>query len=417
MSNERRVVITGMGIVSSIGLNIDEYWNNLLNGVSGIDIIKRFDPSDFSTQIAGELKNFNATEFVDKKLVRRLDEFCHYSITSINQALEHSGINKENVKELDLDRAGILCGSGIGGISIFQDMAYVLKERGYRKVSPFFIPALITNMAGGISAIEWGFRGPNYSISTACATSNHTLSEAYHILKRGDADLMVAGGTEAPITDLGLAGFIMAKALSSRNDEPAKASRPFDKDRDGFVMSEGSAILILETEEHAKKRGAKIYAEFLGAGQSCDANHMTAPCEDGSGAALGIKNAINSAGLKPEQIDYINSHGTSTILGDIAETKAIKLVFGDHAKKLKINAVKSMTGHMLGAAGAAEAISAVKSIETGKLHPTINLDNPEEGCDLDYVPHKAIEHDVDYAISNSFGFGGHNCTLVFGKYK
>ena len=415
--SSRKVVVTGLGILAPNGKTVDEYWDNCLNGVSGIRRIERFDPSAYPTQIAGEIQNFDPLNYMDKKTFQRNDVFTHFGLAAVGQALEDAGLSQEQLDKMDRYRVGVIIGTGIGGIFEFSKNDLAHDRAGWKKVSPFFIPALITNMASGITAITHKLKGPNFSISTACATSNHSFLESYHIIKRGEADIIVSGGTEGALSPLGLAGFCAARALSSNNDNPQQASRPFDKDRDGFVMGEGAGVLVLESEESAIKRNAKIYAEIIGGGMSCDAYHITAPCEDGAGVINCVESALKTSGIAKEEVDYVNTHGTSTPLGDKAETFAVKQVFGDHAKKLKINSTKSLVGHLLGAAGGVEAIAVVKSIETGKLHPTINYVTPDPDCDLDCVPNKAIDYDVNVAISNSFGFGGHNCTLIFKKYK
>lgn len=414
---QRRVVITGLGTINAVGLSVDEFWNGLKNGKSGLSIASNEDLGDIPSKVGGEVKNdaFKPENYMDLKLSKRMDRFCHFAMAAAKEAVEDSKIASDNI---DKNKVGVLIGSGIGGIHTYYDNAVKMINGGYRRVSPFYIPMLITDMASGLVSIEYGFRGVNYAISSACASASHAIGVSFNHIICGDSDVIVTGGTEAAMSPLGYAGFTQAQALSTHfNETPTRASRPFDKDRDGFVMGEGSGVIVLEEYEHAVKRGAKIYAEMLAFGFSADANHMTAPCPDGSGAALAIKNALEKAEIKPEDIQLVNTHGTSTPLGDIAETKAIKLIFGDHAKKLKINSTKSMTGHTLGAAGGIEAIAVTKMIEAGIIHPTINLDNPDPECDLDYVPHKAIEYPVDIAISNSFGFGGHNATIVLKKFK
>lgn len=410
----KKVVITGMGIISPMGHNVEEYWQNLIAGKSGVTRITKYNPDeiDIPVKIAAEVKNFNPEEYMDKKLTRRMDLFSQFGMAAAKQAITQAGIDQEGA--VDKERVGVLIGSGVGGIKSLQKNIVDFDRK--TRISPFFIPMIITDMAAGLVSIEYGFMGPNFSISTACASANHSILEAFHIIKRGDADIMVTGGAEGSVTDLNICAFSTAQAISRRNDEPEKASRPWDKDRDGFVLGEGSGVLVIESEESAKKRGATILATLLGGGMSADAHHMTAPHPEGKGAALCMKIALERAGLKPEQVQYVNAHGTSTELGDIAETNAIKLVFGNHAKKMKVNSTKSMVGHLLGAAGGVEAIACIKSIMHDTLHPTINLDNPDPQCDLDYVPHKAQKLELQYALSNSFGFGGHNCSLVFGKY-
>jgi 3-oxoacyl-[acyl-carrier-protein] synthase II len=410
----RRVVVTGLGVLSPIGNSTDEYWHSLLEGKSGIDTITRFDTTDFTTTIAGELKDFDPTEFIEKKESRRMDKSEQYAIAASDQALKDSSLNLESE---DMDRCGVVIGSGIGGISTFEQQHSNLKRGGPKKVSPFFIPMMIIDMCPGLVSMKFGFRGPNFATVSACASSSHAILDAYRIIQRDEADVMITGGAEATITPSALAGFCQAKALSTRNDEPALASRPFDIGRDGFVMGEGAGILILESEEHAQKRGAKIYAEIKGAGMTADAYHLTAPHPEGYGAIKAMELALKFSNLTPEDIDYVNTHGTSTGLGDIAETKAIKKIFGERAYKILINSTKSMTGHLLGAAGSIEIIAAIKSIENQIVHPTINLDNPDPECDLDYVANVKRECKVENAISNSFGFGGHNVSVAVGKYN
>ncbi len=410
---KKKIVITGIGVTSASGLTVNEYWENLLAGKSSIKQIEKFDVTPFPTKIAGEITNFDPADYMERKTAKRTDRFTQFAIASSSQAIKDAELEKADI---DKDRVGVLIGTGIGGISEFTKSVLDYDRGGWRKVSPFFIPTIITNIASGHIAIINGFRGPNFAISTACATSNHSLTEAYHIILRDEADIMVCGGSESAITEAGLSGFCTAKALSSRNEEPEKASRPFDVSRDGFVMGEGAGVLVLESEESALKRGAKIYAEFLGGGMSCDAYHLTAPCPDGAGATLSMNNALKNSGVEKEEINYINTHGTSTPLGDKAEIMATKNVFGDHIKNIKVNSTKSMIGHCLGAAGSLEAIAIIKSIETRKLHPSINIENQDPACDVDIVK-ETIDFDVNVAISNSFGFGGHNSTIVIKKYQ
>jgi 3-oxoacyl-[acyl-carrier-protein] synthase II len=414
--SDRKVVITGLGIISCLGLNVQDYWDNLLKGKSGIKKVERFDPSDYASQIAGEIVGFDPLDYLDKKLVKRVDRFIHYALPATDEAVRDANLDKD-LDKLDNDRIGVIFGSGIGGIESFYNTSVSHAEEPGRKVSPFFIPSLITNMAPGQIAIKYCLKGPNYSISTACATAAHSIIEAANAIRRGESDIMISGGSEAPVTSIGFAGFLSARALSTRNDEPEKASRPFDIDRDGFVMSEGAGAIVLESEESAKKRGVKIYAELVSGGMSCDAYHMTAPRDDGSGAAVAINSAIRSAGIEKEKIDYINTHGTSTPLGDIAETIAIKNVFGNHANKIKLNSTKSMIGHMLGAAGVAELIAVIKSIQDKKIHGTLNIENQDPKCDLDYCANGSIDLDINYALSNSFGFGGQNASIIVAKYN
>ncbi|MFP3254299.1 MAG: beta-ketoacyl-ACP synthase II [Hydrogenobaculum sp.] len=410
----RRVVITGIGVVSPIGNNVNDFWQNLVAGKSGIDTISSFDPDKYglTVKIAAEVKNFNPEDYFDKKDAQKFSDFIKFAYAAAMEAMKDADLENANI---DKDRVGVIVGTGIGGLKDIEEQHEILNEKGARRVSPFFIPYGIANMASGVIAIKYGFRGPNYCVVSACATGNHSIGDAFRIIQRGDADIMIAGGTESAITPLGIAGFASLKALSTRNDKPEKASRPFDKDRDGFVMGEGAGILILEEYEHAKKRGAKIYAEIKGYAATDDAFHVTAPCSDGEGAAMCMRLALKDASLNPEDIDYINAHGTSTPLNDKIETLAIKKVFKDHAYKLKISSNKSMIGHLLGAASAVEAVASVKTIETGIIPPTINLENPDPECDLDYVPNKAIQYDVRNVLSNSFGFGGTNACIILSK--
>lgn len=415
--NLRRVVITGMGTVNAVGLNVKEYWEGLKNGKSGLSKVTNIDLKDSPALIGGEIKNdlFNPENYMERKLVKRMDRFSHFAFAASREALTDSGILESDV---DKERFGVLIASGIGGIHTFHENALKLINGGHKRVSPLFIPMLITDIASGYVSIEFGLRGPNYSVTSACASAGHGIVCAYNHIATGDCEVMLAGGAEGAMGVLGYAGFTQAQALSTHfNDSPEKASRPFDKDRDGFVMGEGSGMLILEELEHAKKRGAKIYGEMISYGVSGDANHITAPCPDGSGAGLAMKNAMRKIGLKPEEIQLVNTHGTSTPLGDIAETMAVKFALGEHAYKIKANSTKSMTGHTLGAAGGIEAIAVIKMIQEGIVHPTINLDNQDPECDLDYVPNKAVKADITIGVSNSFGFGGHNVSLVFKKYS
>ena len=407
-----RAVVTGIGVISPIGNSIEEAWENMLAGKSGVGPVTRFDTTNYTTKIAGEVKNFAPASFIDKKELRRMDVAEQYALVASELAIRNSGLDLNN---LDLTRCGVVIGSGIGGISTFEQQHSMLVTSGPGRVSPFFIPMMIIDMCAGLVSMRFGFKGANYATVSACASSAHAIADAYRVVQRGEADVMIAGGAEATITPTSMAGFCQARAMSTRNDEPEKASRPFDKGRDGFVMSEGSALIIIESLEHAQKRGARIYGEILGVGMTADAYHMTAPHPEGEGASRAMAQAIRSAGLKPEQINYVNTHGTATDLGDIAETKAIKAVLGEYAYKVPCNSTKSIAGHLLGASGAIELVACLKSIETGWLHPTINLDEPDPECDLDYVPNQKRRWDVNYAISNSFGFGGHNVSLVVGK--
>lgn len=407
-----RAVVTGIGVISPIGNSIAEVWENMLAGKSGVGPVTRFDTANYTTKIAGEVKNFDPASYIDKKELRRMDLAEQYALVASELAIRDSGLD---LKDLDLDRCGVVIGSGIGGISTFEQQHSTLVTSGPGRVSPFFIPMMIIDMCAGLVSMRFGFKGANYATVSACASSAHAIADAFRVVQRGESDVMIAGGAEATITPTSMAGFCQARAMSTRNDEPEKASRPFDKGRDGFVMGEGSAIIIIESLEHAKKRGARIYGEILGAGMTADAYHMTAPHPEGDGAGRAMAQAIRSAGIKSEQINYVNTHGTATDLGDIAETRAIKTVLGDHAYKVPCNSTKSMSGHLLGAAGAIELVACLKSIETGWIHPTINLDDPDPDCDLDYVPNLKRKWDVQYAVSNSFGFGGHNVSLVVGK--
>jgi 3-oxoacyl-[acyl-carrier-protein] synthase II len=410
----RRVVITGLGLVTPIGSTVDEFWANLTAGKSGVSKLTKFDASILPTQIAAEVKDFNPEKYLDKKQVRRLDVSQQYAIVAAGDAIEDSGID---TNKINLERAGVIIGSGIGGIETFEKQHSIVIQQSPLKVSPFFIPMMIPDMAAGMVSINFGFKGPNFATVSACASSSNSIGDALMIIQRGAADIMLSGGAEATITMTAMAGFCSAKALSSRNDAPEKASRPFDAQRDGFVMGEGAALLLLEELEHAKARGARIYAELIGLGMSADAYHMTAPIPDGSGAARSMVAALRDAGISHEEVDYINSHGTSTELGDIAETMAVKSVFGDRAFKIPVNSTKSMIGHLLGAAGAAELAATILEIYNGVLHPTINLEFPDPQCDLDYVPNQARDAKISCALSNSFGFGGHNTTLVVRKYE
>ncbi len=407
-----RVVITGIGAITPIGNSIDELWDSLINGRSGIDKITRFDVSSYPTKLAAEVKDFEPTEYIDKKEAKRMDRFTQFALASAKMALIDSGLDLE--KE-DLDRIGVIYGSGIGGIETLENQQNILKEKGPGRVSPFFVPMMIADMAAGLISITFGLKGHNETIVNACASSTNAIGDAFKVIERGDADVIVTGGSEAAITPLAIAGFCSMKAMST-NDDPKTACRPFDANRDGFIMGEGSATLILESLEHAIKRGAKIYCEIVGYGATADAYHITAPAPEGAGAARAMKLALKDADIIPEDIDYINAHGTSTEYNDKYETMAIKNVFGQHAYKLKVSSTKSMTGHMLGASGAVEAVATVLAIKNGIVPPTINYETPDPECDLDYVPNKALEMEINYALSNSFGFGGHNATLVFKKY-
>ena len=411
-SSSRRVVVTGLGIVSPVGTGIAEAWGNITAGKSGIAPITRFDASTYTSRIAGEVKNFDVGQWLNAKEVRRFDTFIHYGLVAGFEALKDAGIDLEKI---DRDMAGVCIGSGIGGLPLIENTHDAMLAGGVRKISPFFIPGSIINMISGQLSIMYGLRGPNLAVVTACTTANHSIGEAGRLIEYGDADVMIAGGAEDAISQLGVGGFCAARALSTRNDDPTAASRPWDKDRDGFVIGEGAGVLVLEEYEHAKKRGARIYCELAGYGMSADANHITAPSEDGNGARRCMVNTLRNAGLNVDQVDYVNAHGTSTPLGDIAETVAVKAAFGEHAKKLAVSSTKSMTGHLLGAAGGVEAVFSVLAIRDQVAPPTINLHNPDPQCDLDYVPHTARPMKIDVALSNSFGFGGTNGSLVFRK--
>ena len=407
---KRRVVVTGLGMLTPLGLTVNESWDGLKAGRSGAAPIDAFDTAAFSTRFSASVKGFNPENWMPAKEARRLDPFIQLGMAAGIQAFQDSGLV---VTEENAARIGCLVGAGIGGLGTIEANHDALRDSGPRKVSPFFVPGSIINMVSGNLSIQFGLRGPNLAIVTACTSGAHSIGHAARIIAYGDADVMVAGGAENATTELGLAGFGAARALSTRNDDPAKASRPWDRDRDGFVLGDGAGVVVLEEYEHAKKRGAKIYGELIGFGMSGDAYHMTSPPENGAGAALSMACALKDAGLNPNQIDYINAHGTSTKAGDLAETMAIKHVFGDHASKVMISSTKSMTGHLLGAAGAVEAIISLLSLRDQVVPPTINLDNPDEGCDLDYVPHTARQAKLDIVMSNSFGFGGTNGTLIF----
>lgn len=411
---QKRVVVTGLGIISPVGIGLEQFWTSLTGGVSGIRRITRFDATNFSTQIAGEVADFDPMQYMERKEARRMDRFTQFAVAAAGMAIEDSGLNLEVV---DRERAGVILGSGIGGIETLEAQAKVLADKGPGRVSPVFVPMIISNMGAGQVAITYGLRGPNITSVTACASSSNAIGDAFRMLQWGYADVMVTGGSEAPITPLAIAGFCNMKAMSSHNEEPEKASRPFDARRDGFVAGEGSAILVLESLEHALKRDAKIYAEIVGYGSSCDAYHMTAPDPEGRGAISSMKATLQDAGVSPESVDYINAHATSTPLGDQAETLAIKTVFGEHAARLAISSTKSMTGHLLGAAGGLEAMACTLAIHQGIIPPTINYEEPDPECDLDFVPNVARKAKVRFAISNSFGFGGHNATLAFKEYE
>ncbi|RCV87276.1 beta-ketoacyl-ACP synthase II [Vreelandella rituensis] len=406
----KRVVVTGLGLVTPVGNTVDESWSNIVAGKSGIATIEDFDTSGFSTRFGGSVKDFDISPYLNPKDARKMDMFIQYGMAAGAQAINDSGIE---CTDGNADRIGVAIGSGIGGLSMIEHNYNAMLKGGPRRISPFFVPGSIINMISGNLAIQHGFRGPNIAITTACTTGTHNIGYSARTIAYGDADVMVCGGAEMATTPLGLGGFAAARALSTRNDDPEAASRPWDRDRDGFVLSDGAGVLVLEEYEHAKARGANIYAELVGFGMSDDAYHMTAPPEDGSGAALSMKNAIKDAQLDPTQVDYINAHGTSTAAGDLAESRAIERLMGDAAQQVAVSSTKSMIGHLLGAAGAVEAIFSVLAIRDQVAPPTINLDNPQEGCRLDYVPHTARDMPINVALSNSFGFGGTNGSLLF----
>ncbi len=413
----KRVVITGLGALTPLGNNLNDYWNGLINGVSGAALIKQFDATKFKTRFACEIKNFDPLEHFDRKEARKLDPFSQYALVAVAEAYENAGLSENSV---DPDRAGVIWGSGIGGINTFQTEAFNFKDGdGTPRFNPFFIPKMIADIASGLISIKYGYRGPNFTTVSACASSTNAMIDAYNYIRLGKVDLMITGGSEAAVNESGVGGFNAMHALSTRNDSPETASRPFDKDREGFVLGEGSGALILEELEHAKARGAHIYAEIVGGGLSADAHHMTAPHPEGLGAINVMKYALSDAGIDPKEVDYINVHGTSTPLGDIAETKAIKKVFGEHAYNLNISSTKSMTGHLLGAAGAIEAIACVKAVENDIIPPTINhfTDDPEIDPELNFTFNEAQKRTVNVALSNTFGFGGHNTSVIMKKYK
>lgn len=413
MSN-RRVVVTGLGLITPLGNDVNTSWEALKNGESGIRPLEHFDVGAFSTQFGGAINNFDCSEYMEPKEARRMDIFMQYGIAAGVQAVDDAGLD---ISAINTERAGVAIGSGIGGIKTIEETSLQIRDSGPRKVSPFFVPGSIINMIAGNLSIRFGLRGPNIAVTTACTTGTHNIGIAANMITNNQADVMLVGGAEMSTSPVGLGGFCAARALSTRNEDPQRASRPWDKDRDGFVLSDGAGIMVLEELEHARKRGATIYAEVAGFGMSGDAYHMTLPSEGGTGAALCMRNALLSAEMDPEQIDYVNAHGTSTPAGDIAETLAIKSVFGDHAKQLAVSSSKSMIGHLLGASGAAEAIISVLTLKDQVITPTINLDNPGEGCDLDYVPHTAREQAVNSVLTNSFGFGGTNGSLIFTRFS
>lgn len=407
----RRVVITGMGVVSCVGNNVEIFWDSVLHGRCGLGEITYFDTSRFRTRIAGELKGFDVTNYMSLKEAHRLDKFCQYAIAAADEAVNNAGISS-TLDGLDRTRVGVLVGSGIGGIQTLEEQSRVLFERGPEKSSPLLVPMMIIDMASGSISMRYGAQGPNFGVVTACATACHSIGESYWIIKRGDADVMISGGAEASISPLGFAGFCSMKAMSQRNDDPLRASRPFDAERDGFVMSEGAGILVLEELEHAKKRGVKILAEMVGYGATGDAYHITSPSPGGEGAARAIKMALKHAEMKPEEIDYINAHGTSTLLNDKFETQALKSVCGDYAYKINISSTKGTTGHALGATGGLETIVCIKALQKGIIPPTINYEKPDPECDLNYTPNNAVERKIKTAVNINLGFGGHNGVLI-----
>ncbi|MBF0330098.1 MAG: beta-ketoacyl-ACP synthase II [Nitrospirae bacterium] len=414
MISKRRVVVTGLGLVTPIGIGVEESWNAALAGKSGIDRITLFDPEPIPVQIAGEVKNFDPAPYIEPKEIKKMDRFIHFAMAAATMAMDDSGFK---VTEDNAERVGVTIGAGMGGLPAIEHYHKILMEKGPRKISPFFLPMIIINLASGNVSIKYGAKGPNSAAVTACATGSHSIGDAFRIIQRGEADVMIAGGTESVITPLGISGFAVMKALSTRNDDPQRASRPFDSDRDGFVMGEGSGIMVLETLESALERGAKIYAEILGYGMSSDAYHITTPAPAGEGAVRCMKATLKDAGVDLTSVNYINAHGTSTKYGDELETAAIRTVFGDHAYKLCVGSTKSMTGHLLGAAGGVEAVFSILSLFNNMVPPTINLEKPDPECDLDYIPNKARQVDVECAMSNSFGFGGTNACLLFRKYR
>ncbi|YAI82655.1 MAG: beta-ketoacyl-ACP synthase II [cyanobacterium endosymbiont of Rhopalodia sterrenbergii] len=413
-SELKRVVVTGLGAITPIGNNLMEYWDGLVSGRNGIGLITHFDAAQHACRFAGEVKGFDPHDYLDRKEAKRMDRFAQFGVAASLQTLADSQLV---INKLNADQVGVMIGTGIGGLKVLEDQQKIYLDRGPSRCSPFMIPMMIANMAAGLTAIHTGAKGPNSCTVTACAAGSNAVGDAFRLVQRGYAKAMICGGTEAAITPLGIGGFAAARALSTRNDYPAMACRPFDRDRDGFVMGEGVGILILEELEHALDRGAKIYAEIVGYGMTCDAYHMTSPVPDGCGATRAIELALTDAGLIPEQVSYINAHGTSTLANDVTETKAIKKALGKHAYEILISSTKSMTGHLLGGSGGIEAVATAMAISKGRVPPTINLDNPDPECDLNYVPHESRSFDIKVALSNSFGFGGHNVTLAFKKYQ
>lgn len=412
--DRRRVVVTGLGLVTPLGTGVEKSWEGIVAGRSGVVRITKFDASTFPTKIAGEVGDFNPEDFIEPKEIKKMDRFIQFSVATATMAIEDSGLK---IDDSNAERVGVIVGSGIGGLTSVEHYHKIFLEKGVRRISPFFIPMLIINLASGFISIKFGLKGPSSAVVTACATGCNSIGDAMRLIERGDADAMVAGGSESVITTLGIGGFNAMRALSTRNDEPEKASRPFDKDRDGFVMGEGSGIVVLEEMEHALSRGATPYAELIGYGMSSDAFHISSPSPDGDGAVRCMGLTLKDAGAVPEDVDYVNAHGTSTKQGDEIETEAIRKVFGKHADKLAVSSTKSMTGHLLGAAGGVESVISVLAIRDGIMPPTINLDEPDEGCDLDYIPNKARKGEVNVVLTNSFGFGGTNACLLFKKFE
>lgn len=410
---KRRVLVTGIGLISPIGISIDDYWQALLSGKSGVDYIKSFDTTEFDTKFAAEIKNFDAVTYLDRKEARRMDTFAQYAVIASQFAMDDSGLKLEHE---NLERIGVIIGSGIGGMDTFEREYRNYFDKGPRKISPFFIPMMIPDIAPGYISIRYGLKGPNYSTISACASSSHAIGNSFRAIQYSEVDIMITGGAEATVTPMGVGGFNAMKALSTRNDQPQKASRPFDAERDGFIIGEGSGILVLESEEHALKRNAKIYGEIIGIGYTADAYHITAPTPNGNGATRGMKIALEDARISIEEVDYINAHGTSTLYNDKIESLAIRNLFGERAYRIPISSTKSMIGHLLGASGSVELIATLLTIQNNKIHPTINYETPDPECDLNYTPNKAVDKTVDIAISNSFGFGGHNVCLVAKKY-
>lgn len=416
VTKNRRVVVTGMGVLTPIGLNVQEFWDGMMNSKSGAATITSFDTSKLETKFACQLKGFDPQFYIDKKTVKRLDPYAQYALSAAAQAIADGGLDTANLSDSEKTKIGVIFGSGIGGIQTFYQQSVINHTQGPSRISPFFIPMMIPDIASGYISIQYGFRGPNYCVVSACATANNNIIDSYMLIKQGLADMIVTGGSEASLNEVGIGGFNASRALSTRNDSPETASRPFDSTRDGFVMGEGGGALILEDLEHALSRNARIYAEIIGVGLSADAHHITAPHPDGAGAILSMEMAIRNSDIDAADIDYVNMHGTSTPLGDIGETIAIKKVFGDHAKKMNLSSTKSMTGHLLGAAGAVEAVASILAITNGMIPPTINFANSDPDCDLNYTFNKPQKREVNVALSNAFGFGGHNTSILLKKY-